>query len=520
MNNGNTRERLSWGDALFLYLERAGMPLNIASVTVFEGDISLDECIRTIESKLPRLPRYYQRAVAPPFNIGFPSWEDDPKFDIRNHIKEVHLKRGTEAELKRLAGRVLSTVMDRAHPLWDITLVHGLHRGHTAMIIRAHHCLADGIAGLGLMNVLLDATPAPVQPVSARRPHRPRKERDSLSLLLEGWISSYSDLLDRVLLAQSDLVNITENFVGGQWPSQEFARFLPELTAPTERLFFNMTYQGPQKFVWVQIPTSAIKSIRRSCGGTHNDVVLTLITSTLGRYAELHGDKIKGRSLRMMVPINVRGANDTSELGNRISLLPVTVPLGIRSPRKLLKAVHERMDFLKRVRVAEWVSLAGGFLGAVPAPLQALVGPVASLLPVTPFNLVCTNLRGPDTPLFLCGKKMLRWYPYVPVGGEMALNCAVLSYCGVTYFGFSGDVHAAPDLHRLETLLKLSLADLLKTSEIGPVQRKKIRPRLRSSEKVTTPAAKVAPPAPVNGTQLTSQPPPGKEAVPFAMAAD
>jgi hypothetical protein len=115
---------------------------------------------------------------------------------------------------------------------------------------------------------------------------------------------------------------------------------------------------------------------------------------------------------------------------------------------------------------------------------------------------------------------MLHWYPYVPVGGEMALNCAILSYCGVTYFGFSGDVHAAPDLHRLETLLKLSLADLLKTSGTAPVQRKKIRPAVRISKKATPPASKVAPPAPVTETQLTPQPLPGKEAVPFAMAAD
>ncbi len=475
MNNGQNGERLSWGDALFMYLERTGMPLNIAGVSVLEGDIPLVECRRFIESKLPLVPRYYQRAVVPPFNIGFPSWEDDPNFDIRNHIRDVRLKRGTQAELNRVAGKVLSTVMDRAHPLWDITLVHGLKGDRMGMVIRAHHCLADGIAGVALMNVLLDPSPG-VQRGPGKKAHVVKRQHDSLSLLLEGWIGTYSDLLQSALVAQSDLINITEAALGGEWPNDDFVRFLPELTAPTQDLFFNQTYQGPQRFACVQVPTAAIKAVRRSLGGTHNDVVLALITATIRRYAEEHGDKMNGRLFRMMVPVDIRGGHDPRELGNRISLLPVTVPLGIRSPAKLLAAVHERMDFLKRAHVAEWVALVGGLVGAIPAPLQALVGPLASFLPITPFNLVCTNVRGPDEPLYLLGRKMTEWYPYVPVGGRLALNCAIISYCGFTYFGFSGDAHAAPDLRRLESLLKLSAEELLKACGIRSARTRSPKP--------------------------------------------
>ena len=139
-------------------------------------------------------------------------------------------------------------------------------------------------------------------------------------------------------------------------------------------------------------------------------------------------------------------------------------------------------QFLKRADVAEWVALFGGLVGTAPAPLQALVGPMASLLPITPFNMVCTNLRGPDAPLYLLGHKMLDWYPYVPVGGEMALNCAILSYNGVTHFGFSGDVHAAPDLHTLETLLTRSLVELQHATGVEPPEnaaRVRLRPNRR-----------------------------------------
>jgi diacylglycerol O-acyltransferase len=484
-------DRLSWGDALFLYLERAGMPLNIAGVSIFEGEISLAACIKSIQSKLPLLPRYYQRVVTPPLNIGFPSWEYDPKFDIRNHIREVDLKRGTEAELKAVAGKILSTVMDRQRPLWDFTVVNGLRGNRTGIVVRLHHCLADGIAGVALMNILLDSSPEPRPVPRKKQPRCPRYQRDTLTRLLEGWISSYSDILQRGLMAHSDILNISERIMASKgWPAEEFSRFLPELAAPTERLFFNVTYQGPQKFAWAKIPLAQIKAIREKSEATHNDVVLALMTATIRRYAELHGDKVKGRLLRMMVPVNVRGNEKPGELGNRISLLPVNVPLGIRNPRRLLAAVHKRMEFLKRAHIAELVGLAGGLAGVVPAPLQALAGPVASLLPITPFNLVCTNIRGPQSPLYLLGHKMLDWYPYVPVGGEMALNCAILSYNDVTYFGFSGDVHAAPDLGRLETLLELSFDELQRAAGIEPPR--KMHPTKRSrviESKIPAPSA-------------------------------
>jgi hypothetical protein len=147
------------------------------------------------------------------------------------------------------------------------------------------------------------------------------------------------------------------------------------------------------------------------------------------------------------------------------------------------------MEFLKSAHVAELFGLAGGMVGAVPAALQALVGPVASLLPITPFNLVCTNIRGPEGPLYLLGHKMLDWYPYVPVGGEMALNCAILSYNGVAYFGFSGDVHAAPDLGHLEGLLKQSFEDLKQDIEKSSPQKHKARTKM-SRKTVSAPPAK------------------------------
>jgi diacylglycerol O-acyltransferase len=463
MENHQQGDSLSWGDTVFLHLEREGMPLNVACVCLFQGKVSFKDCSRFVESKLPLIPRYLKRVVPEPFGLGLPSWQYDPEFDIRRHVREAQLKHGTDRELKALAAKLFSEVMDRRHPLWDMTLVRGLEGNRTGLIWRLHHCLADGIAGVGLMNVMLDADPkAPPLPRKKLSLRVPASARDPLSSLASGFLDSYSEFVKRVLSACADLLSMAERVAagGGNVATKDLSRLLPEITAPTERLRFNVIYRGPQKFAWAEIPLNEVKAIRRRCGTSVNDVLLALVTATIRRYAELHGDRVRKRLLRMMVPVNLRGNDSPSELGNRISIVPVTIPLDIRDPRKLLAAAHRRTEFLKNAHAAELVSLAGGLIGIFPGALQAYVGPLMSQLPITPFNMVCTNVPGPQYPLYLLGHKMLRWYPYVPVGGELAVNCAILSYNGTVYFGFSGDRHAAPDLGRLEKFLNASFQEL------------------------------------------------------------
>lgn len=480
MQNHSETDRLSWGDTVFLHLEREGMPLNVASVCIFDGVISFEDCVQFVESKLPLLPRYMKRVMSAPFGVGLPSWEYDSEFDLQRHMREVKLRFGTETELKAFAGKLFSTMMDRRHPLWDITLVRGLKGNRTAIILRMHHCLVDGIAGVGLMNLLLDANPQaprlPKRKIKFRIPPR----RDALSSLTAGFVDSYSDFVKRILSAMADLLSMAERAAasGGEVEPKEFARLFPEITAFTERLRFNVLYKGPQKFAYTEIPLADVKAIRKKCGTSVNDVILAVMTSTIRRYCELHGDPVKGKLLRMMVPVNLRGNESPSALGNRISLVPVTVPLNIRQPRKLLAAVHKRTEFLKHVHAAELVSLAGGLIGMFPTSVQGMAGPIASQLPITPFNLVCTNVPGPQFPLHLLGHKLLNWYPYVPVGGEMAVNCAILSYDGKVYFGFSGDVHAAPDLKRMEKLLEQGFDELREAVDLRPPQKARV-PRKR-----------------------------------------
>ena len=495
MRDIHDHESLSFGDALFLYLERDGMPLHIASVSVFDGPIPLGAFTRFIASKLPLVPRYQQRVAVPPLNLGLPSWEYDPEFDVRHHIRQVSLKHGTDAEFKAATAQVLSATLDRSRPLWDLTLVCGLKGNRTGLITRVHHCLADGLAGIGLMSALLDASPVP-PPIPKRLPSHPAPERRVTPPLLDNFITSCFSAVQQVLTAQSELLAIAQRVVAavGQPPEStpakasgngnsslslldELGRVVPELAAPAERLPFNVICRGPQKFHWAEIPVAEIKAVKQACGATFNDVALAAMSLAVRRYAERHDIEVRGRTLRIVVPVSVRGNGDVSELGNRITFLPVSVPFDISQPRQLLAAVSERMAYLKSAHLAELVGFAGTLLGTVPNSVQALLGPIASQLPLSVCNLIFTNVRGPEMPLYLLGRKMLACYPYVPIGGEMGMNCALLTYNGTAFFGFTGDVHAVPDLRQFEKLLTASFAELKKAAGLRAPRQKRTRPK-------------------------------------------
>ncbi len=519
MTNGADHNSFSWGDALFLHVERPGQPLNIAGVSVFDGEIKLADCRAYVNSKLPLIPRYRQRVVLSPFDLSLPHWEFDPQFDIRNHIREVKLKHGTEDELKALAGKIVSESLDRERPLWDFTLAR-LKGGRTGVVVRLHHCLADGIAGVGVMNVIMDTTPnVPAKPGRKRQRIEPpptAPPRDPGAAILDGLAKSYLSLVNGVQTLNTGLLSMAQVAVAG--PSgapAELLRVVSELASPAERLPFNVVCKGPQKFAWTQVPLADIKAIKNACGGTVNDVVLTLVTMAFGRYAQERGVNLSGRSLRIVVPVNVRGNGDATELGNQISFVPVPLPLDIPDPVKLLAVVTERVEFLKRTRAAEFVGLLGGVLSTLPNAFWKSIGPVASQLPLSLCNIICTNVPGPQVPLYLMGHKMLSWYPWVPIGGLMGINCAILTYNGTAFFGFTGDVHAAPDLERLEKFVDHSFAELKAGASAAAEASAAPQTPKRARPKAEIPVAKVpvvkkrtprkkSPPPKVSGSQAVA----------------
>ncbi len=481
--------RLSGIDAAFLYLERKEIPLNIACVAIVDGPIPFREFVANIDSKLDLIPRYRQLAVPPPFNLGYPTWEYDPNFHIKRHIFRVRLDApGGEAELEALAGRLLSQVLDRGKPLWEVHIVEGLQDGRGALIARIHHALADGVAGAALLKIMLDPTPQgshPIRKPRARPAATPRAEHT----LAEQVGNAIQSALENVVAAEEGLLSLAEGLLGdrGKNALQELATLLPELLKPPERFPFNKPCSGDRKFCWTEVDFSQVQAIRAAVGGKVNDCILSVVVRAIARYIRLHGEKVKGRFLRVVCPVNLRGDEQGESLGNRITFLPVVLPLDVRDPLEMLHAVATRMEIMKSVRAAELVAIAASCLGATPAPMQELFWRGIPLipLPLPLLNIICTNVAGPRSPLYTVGRRLLASYPHVPTGYELGLGLAVQSYDGKLFFGLTADAHVAPDVARLRDYIRVAFEELSKAARIKSEPPRVARPR---SAKRTKPA--------------------------------
>jgi diacylglycerol O-acyltransferase len=479
--NGNslaTSRRLSPVDAAFLYLERKEIPLNIAGIAIFDGPIPFDQFVANIESKLDLLPRYRQIVVPPPLNIGHPAWEDDRDFDIRRHIFRIRLRApGGDEQLEELGGRIFSQIMDRRKPLWDVHVVEGLKDGRGAIILRVHHSLADGVSGVGLIKIMLDASPHGSPPGPKPRRHKPAPPGNHS--LTDAIGEALYSTLQSLIAAEACVLNISQALFSGQGQKgiEGLAAVLPELAASSDRLPFNKPCGGERKLCWTEIDFADVKAIREKLGGKVNDVVLTIVSRAIAAYVKLHKQPVTERFVRIVCPVSVR-QDEGESLGNQISFLPVALPLDVRDPVRNLAAVSKRMEIMKGAHAADLVALLASWIAATPPPVQAMFWSAIPKIPL-PFpllNLICTNIQGSPVPLYSCGRRMLTSYPYVPTGYELGIGVAVQSYAGKLFFGFTADAQVAPDVGRLRDFLDQSFQELCRAAGVKKPPKK---PRAR-----------------------------------------
>ena len=493
MATPNLAPRLTADDAAFLYLERKEMALHIGSVSIFEAPLPFDRFLAQIDSKLHLIPRYRQRAVPAPFNIGHPSWEDDPHFDIRNHIFQLTLDApGDEAALRALSGRLFSQMMDRNKPLWEIFLIDGLESGRSAMLCKVHHCMVDGVSGVGLMGVMMD-TSRDMQPIAEKPEFAPQPLPDPAQLYFSALAHNFQQGLERMLTLQKDYLSLlqTLNSTPVTQAISNVAPLLAELAMPADRLPFNRPCSGERRITWREFSFADARAIRAALGGTVNDVALTVLSGAVSRYVKMCGESVARRFCRFMVPVNVRREDQRGDLGNQVSALLVNVPLDVDDPADRLKQVSKRTDALKNARLADIMRVMTNAGGFAPAPLQALVMALPFVsLPAPVFNMVSTNVPGPQIPLYATGQEMLNYFPHVPVGNDLGMGCAIQSYNQKITFGITSDVAAAPDAHHMREFLfesfhELRLAAGLKDEPAAPhvtPAPKKRKPRRQETE--------------------------------------
>lgn len=441
--------------------------MHIGSTSIFEGKLTHKDLVRHIEDRLHLIPRYMQKVVPDPYNLGHPTWEFCTDFDIQNHIFKIKQKKAlTETELAKIAGETLSGVMDRNKPLWELYVVENFEGNRSALIAKVHHCMVDGISGVDLIKIIFDispeATPPPKTEFSIPQP----KPKEPAEQFMESLMGGMQETFKRMMEMQGGLLYMASNLLKPETAETlpQLAEVLPAVTAPPPTLPFNGKCSGERRLAWSGFSFADARTIRNVLGGTVNDVVLTLLSEAVARYTVYHGQKIKGKQMRFMVPVSLRQKEQRGALGNLISILPVEIPLDIESLPERFKYVNQKTALMKETKLAEGLMLFGAIYGMIPAALQSFLGQIADL-PFPPFNMVATNVPGPQVPLYLAGRKMLIQYPYVPIGYGLGLGCAILSYNQMLYFGLSSDAKAMPDVEKFKEILDEVFADLMATVE-------------------------------------------------------
>jgi WS/DGAT/MGAT family acyltransferase len=453
-------DRLTGLDSSFLHLERDATHMHVGACSIFEGDAPpYLEFVDEIGARLHLIPRYRQRLAFVPLAQGRPVWVDDPHFQITYHVRHTALPRpGDERQLKRLAGRVFSQALDRARPLWELWLVEGLSGNRFALLSKTHHALVDGVSGVDIASIMFDTAPdpAPVGPPSS--PWVPRPLPTDTQLLADA-------LVERATMPTEVVRGVRRTLRAPRQVAEKLGESLVGLGAmtwaglqPAPRSLFNVHIGPHRRFTWVQADLDDFKAVKNSLGGTVNDVVLATVSGALGRYMRLHHEPTDDLVLKAMVPVSVRADAERGALGNRVAAMWAPLPVGVGDPVERLRTIGEAMDGIKESGQAVGAQVLTGLSGFAPTTIMSQAARLQARQRL--FNLVVTNVPGPQMPLYVLGRELQAIYPMVPLAQNTALGIAIMSYNGTMNFGLNGDYDALADIEVLADELRSAIEEL------------------------------------------------------------
>jgi diacylglycerol O-acyltransferase len=491
---GPMADRLTALDSSFLHLEDAATHMHVAGVSVFEGPCpDYRDLLEHIDRRLALVPRFRQKLRFVPLNQGRPVWVDDPHFNLEYHVRATALPPpGSEEQLKRLAGRVFSQQLDRTKPLWEIWLVQGLERTGAspdeaerfALLSKTHHCLVDGIAGVDITTVLFDTSPDPEAPPAAGPAWTPRPEPSGTQLLTEALLERATQPAEFVRSARAAVR--APRLIGGRVAdalAAVGALAKAGLGAPSSSL--NVEIGPHRRFDWVRTDLKLLKKVKNELGGTLNDAVLTIVTGALRRFLERRGESTTGLELRAMVPVSVRPSEDRGMTGNKVAAMMAPLPVYEADPLERLRVVRGVMAGLKSSKQAVGAEVLTQLSGFAPPTVMAQAARLQARQRF--FNLVVTNVPGPQIPLYVLGRELLDVFPMAPLAKRQSLCVAVMSYNGKMNFGLLGDFDSMLDLDAFVESIQESIDELRKAAGIKS-SKPRARPK-RVPEKAEAPAA-------------------------------
>jgi diacylglycerol O-acyltransferase len=451
-------ERLSVLDELFLHLEGPNTHMHVGGVALFEGPApSWQEALDGVASRLHLVPRFRQKLATVPYGLGRPVWVDDPHFNLSGHLRRTALPPpGDTATLKQLVAQIMSQQLDRAKPLWEMWFVEGLADDRFAVISKTHHCVVDGVSGTDIMSVLMDTGPRMRHGLSPS--WDPGLEPTSDQLLADAVaerLTSPADLWRSVQSALMDRDNLPGRIISSARALAAFVGGSLDFAPPSS---LNQPIGPDRCFETVLADLDGFKRIKNSLGGTVNDVVLAVVAGGLGHLLRARGELTEGLELRAMVPVSVR-AQEPRQAGNRLAALWARLPVGEEDPVKRFLSVTDGMRDLKRSGQSVGAQLLTRIGEYAPPTVLAQASRIVARQRA--YNLVVTNVPGPQFPLYLLGRQMQEVYPVLPLSDNTTLGVALLSYNGTIGFGFLGDRDTAPDLAMLAEGVEKSIAELM-----------------------------------------------------------
>jgi len=458
-------------DAAWLRLDSPSSRMAIIGLWLLRPAITLQALRERVAARLLRHGRFRQRVVE---DAQGPRWVEDEHFDLARHVVPDRLRRrrgqALEAALQDRVAELAAQPLDPAHPLWQMHLVES-HDGGSALMVRVHHCLADGIALIGVMLSITDDA-MPGAPPPRARTHRSRQdaadaEADAFG---EAFLKPINDWTVRAIqqrAMQRPVPSSGEGRAEGEDASTEAAEFLSaQITSDMAALAFvaddsRTRLKGrpgvAKRVAWGRgVALDAVKALSKSLGVSVNDVLMSCVAGAIGTYLRAHGDDPRGQEIRAMVPVNLRPIEEAWQLGNRFGVVPVVLPIGISNPVQRLYAVHARMAALKS---SLQPVLAFGLMAAA-----GLLRPEQQVL-LNDFQrkatAVITNVPGPSTPLRFCGAMVERVMFWVPQSGDVGVGVSLLTYAGQVQFGLLTDAGLCPDPQTLVDAFEPEFEQLL-----------------------------------------------------------
>ncbi|MGH7685753.1 MAG: WS/DGAT/MGAT family O-acyltransferase [Candidatus Dormibacteria bacterium] len=463
-------QKMSPLDASFLHLETRHTHMHIGGVAVFErsplgsGEKLHDAIVSAIEPRLDLMPRYRQRVAFLPLSLDTPVWIDDPEFDIHNHILRAALpKPGSDRELQQYIARVFSRQLDRRRPLWEMYIIEGLKDDRWALLFKTHHAMVDGVSNLELVTVLLDTDPDHrgdgASPESTWEPERAPTSLDLLVTSLRERLLRPRRLLNSARAVASNPTRLAKAL---RETASGLAAVAENIRAP--KSIINGRTGPTRGYRFSRFPLQEFKLVKDTFGGTINDVVLAAVAGGLRHYLIAHDidpdDPDNG--LQALCPVSIRDDAERTALGNRLALLLVKLPVDEANSQARLERVSETVDRLKARKQAVGADFLLNLAGFAPSTLHAMVAR-ASVRQIG-FNLIVTNVPGPQFPLFFRGARLVEAFPVAFLYEGQRLAIALFSYMGWLSFGYLTDAHGVPDVDLVAKCVERAFKDLVRAA--------------------------------------------------------